>query len=64
MGSTTFLIIGAVGVVAGIAVFAWWQRRGDDRRSGPLTGTVLLAAGVLALVCGWLLLGGESRGSR
>lgn len=62
MSSTTFLIIGMTAVVAGVGVFAWWQRRGGDRRGGPLAGTVLLGVGVLAIVTGWLLTGGESRG--
>jgi len=52
--STVFLIVGAVGIATGIGVFALWRWRG--RVIGlPLAGTILLAAGVLALVTGWLL---------
>ena len=49
-----FLIAGGLGLAAGVGVFALWRWRG--RASGlPLTGTILLAAGMLALVTGWLL---------
>ncbi|SDC89006.1 hypothetical protein [Actinokineospora iranica] len=54
--STAFLIVGMVALTAGTAVFgvsAKRARRGVDGRW--LLGTVLVAAGLLALVSGWLL---------
>ncbi|GAA5124419.1 pentapeptide repeat-containing protein [Haloechinothrix salitolerans] len=53
-----FLIAGAVALLAGVTAFVVWQLRGGGdarRQSLPLAGTMLMAAGALALVTGWLL---------
>ncbi|WP_051399516.1 hypothetical protein [Haloechinothrix halophila] len=54
----SFLSAGAVALLAGMAAFVVWRVRGggDGTRQGlPLAGTMLMAAGALALVTGWLL---------
>ncbi|HVK25128.1 MAG TPA: hypothetical protein VM677_27540 [Actinokineospora sp.] len=56
MNSTVFVIAGLTGLVSGLAVFVW--SRLAMRRGKPgwwLAGTVLVSAGLLALVTGWLM---------
>jgi drug/metabolite transporter superfamily protein YnfA len=56
VNGTVFIVTGAAAVAAGIGVFVVWvvlRRRAQP--SLRLAGTVLLAAGVFALVTGWLV---------
>jgi hypothetical protein len=58
-----FIVLGAVGLAAGVGVFAVWLLRGRARHGLPLAGTILLSFGALALVTGWVLAeGGVNRG--
>jgi hypothetical protein len=50
-----FIVLGVVGLAAGVAVFVIWLVRGRSRHGLPLVGTILLAFGALALVTGWVL---------
>jgi hypothetical protein len=55
-----FIVLGAAGLAAGVAVFAFWLVK-RSRHGLPLVGTILLSAGALALVTGWVLAGGVNR---
>jgi hypothetical protein len=57
MNGTLLTVLGAATSAGGIGVFGlWWLHAGARRRQNlPLTGTVLLSLGVLALVTGWVL---------
>jgi uncharacterized protein YjbI with pentapeptide repeats len=58
MNSTVFVVAGLSALVAGLAAFALSRIAARRGKSGlPLVGTVLVAAGLLALVTGWLLTG-------
>ncbi|MGH3862024.1 pentapeptide repeat-containing protein [Actinokineospora sp.] len=58
MNSTVFVVAGLSALVAGLAAFALSRFAARRGRTGlPLVGTVLVAAGLLALVTGWLLTG-------
>ncbi len=57
-----FIVLGSVGLAAGVGVFAVWLLRGRGRHGLPLAGTILLAFGALALVTGWVLADGVNRG--
>ncbi|MPY97144.1 MAG: hypothetical protein GEU97_03980 [Actinophytocola sp.] len=53
----SFLSAGAVVLLAGMTMFVVWRLRGgSERQNPPLGGTMLMAAGVLAVVTGWLLI--------
>lgn len=58
-----FIVLGAVGTAAGVALFCLWLIRGRSKPALPLAGTVLLSFGALAMVTGWVLAeGGVNRG--
>lgn len=58
MNSTVFVVAGLNALVAGLAAFALSRFAARRGKTGlPLVGTVLVAAGLLALVTGWLLTG-------
>lgn len=65
MSGTVFVVAGAVAVAAGIGVFAVWGFRSSARdiQSLRLAGSVLLAAGVFAVITGWLLTDGSVNAS-
>lgn len=64
MNSVGFVALGGVAAVAGLVVFGLWafRTKARDIASLRLAGTMLLAAGALGLVTGWLLAGGTGRG--
>ena len=58
--NVVFLVLGAVALAGGIAVWVVWQV-GSGRRMGNrrLIGTVFVATGMFAIVTGWLLTGSD-----